>query len=151
MSVLVFPTPITEIIKKLSIIALIEKDKKLNLKTMSFSQSNTWGTMFYRTLYGESRIKLLEFLNSTINETIQNIFDYRSTEFCRIVVNHLNLARGGIENLTKTYENDANIISQLNIILENIDIQLAKNKKLIMKNFNPLEEIEKLNQFPIDN
>lgn len=140
MTTLNIPPPITELITNLSVIGLIEKEQKLNVKTMSFSPSNTWGQTIYRTYYRESRQGLVDFLQDILAKTINAIQDFANTEFCKLVVNHLAIARVGIVNLTITYADDPNILSQINVILENIDIQLAKNRKLLVK-FNGSEGI----------
>lgn len=138
MSTLNLPTPIMELITNLSVIGLIEKEKKLNISTMSFSPANTWGQAFYRYYHRESRQGLIEYLKNTLAQTILAIQDYRDTEFCKIIINHLSLSKSGIQNLAITYADDPNILSQLNVILENIDIQLNKNKKFLEPNFKSM-------------
>lgn len=138
MSTLNIPAPITELITNLSVIGMIDKEQKLNVNTMSFSPSSTWGQSFYRRWYRESRQGLIEFLKHTLAETILAIQDYSNTEFCKIIVNHLSLSRPGIVNLSITYADDPNILSQLKVILESIDIQLTKNKKLIEPDFKSI-------------
>ena len=138
MSTLNIPGPITELITNLSVIALIDKEQKLNVNTKSFSSSNTWGASFYRRYQGESRNGLIIFLKAVLSETILAIKDYSSTEFLKIVVNHLKLARPGIQNLCVTYADDPNVLSQLQVIMENIDIQLYKNRELIDPSFESI-------------
>ncbi len=138
MATLNLPTPIMELITNLSVIGLIEKEQKLNISTMSFSPSNTWGQAFYRYYHRESRQGLIEYLKNTLSQTILAIMDYKDTEFCKIIINHLALTKPGIQNLAITYADDPNILSQLNVILENIDIQLNKNRKFLEPNFKSI-------------
>lgn len=144
------PPPITELITNLSVVSLINKDQKLNVNTMSFSPANTWGQSFYRLWYRESRQGLVDYLKYLLAETITSIQDYAQTEYCKIIVNHLALARPGIDNLTHTYKDDPNIVSQLNVILENIDILLKKNKKFIIMGFQSQIIPPKINNISID-
>ena len=136
MSTLQIPLPLSELLHKLAVLSLIEKDYKLNVNTLSFVSNESWYGAFSRYYYGESRKSLIEMLNKVIQQTIQAIQDYANTEFCKLVINHLALARGGINNLRTTYDDDPNILAQLEIILENIDIQLDKNKNLITNLIN---------------
>lgn len=129
------PTQINELITNLSIVGLISKDQKLNIRTMSFSPAFTWGQAFYRAWHKESRTELITFLRDLLDQTLLFMDDYKETKFLKIIVNHLNLSRKGIVNLLDTYCEDPNIIAQLQVIIENIDIQLERNRKLIMNNF----------------
>lgn len=143
MATLTIPENIYKLITELSFISLIESQQKLNVKSKSFSQADSWGQCFYRFICQESRSGLIDYLNFIVNLTISEIQNYRNTEFCKIIINHLNLSRKGIRNLCVTYAQDANILSQLNIILENIDIQLQQNKRYIVKDFKPPEDLSK--------
>lgn len=125
----------SELLHKLAVIALIEKEYKLNVYTLSFTQNSSWCGSLNRYLRGESRRSLIDMLNKLIQQTIQAIQDYSNTEFCKLVINHLNSAKTGIENLSVTYKDDPNIVAQLEIILENITIQLDKNKSLIIPGY----------------
>lgn len=132
------PPPIIELITNLSVVGLIDKEQKLNVKNMSFSPSNTWGQSFYRFYYRESRQGLINYLKFLLADTIAAIQDYYQTEYCKIIVNHLALAKPGIQNLTITYKEDPNILSQLNVIIENIDMLLEKNKKFLIMDFKSM-------------
>jgi hypothetical protein len=138
MATLPIPLPLSELLTKLNVLALIEKEYKLNVNSMSFVKSMSWYGSFTRYFGGESRRNLMSMLNLVLQQTIQAIQDYQGTEFCKLVVNHLASAREGIVNLKGTYSDDPHTISQLEILLENIDIQLDRNKKLIVHNFRPI-------------
>ena len=125
------PTGLRELFTKLTLISMVETHQKINLTSMSFVSTLSWYGSFSRYYNGESRKSLLDMLNLTISETIQTINDYSKTEFCTLIVTHLAIAKRGIENLKTTYKDDPNIISQLEIILENICIQLDKNSHLV--------------------
>lgn len=129
------PPPVIELITNLTVIGLLDKEQKLNVSNMSFSPAQTWGQSMYRFWKRESRQGLIDHLKFLLADTISAIQDYGQTEYCKIIINHLNLARPGIFNLTITYKEDPNIVSQLNVILENIDILLEKNKKFLVVDF----------------
>ena len=135
------PLPLNELLTKLTVISLIEKDYKLNVSNLSFVASTSWSGSVSRYLYGESRKNLMTMLNNVIQDTIHAIADYENTEFVKLIVNHLLASRDGIVNIKYTYEKDPNIQAQIEVLLENIDIQLNKNNDHIsIKHFK--EDIE---------
>lgn len=148
MSILHIPKPITNLITNLCVVSLLEKNQKLNLKTMSFSDKNTWGQTFYRFYHRESRHNLIDYLKALISESILAIQDFNGTEYLPIIVNHLNLAKKGIENLIDTYQDDPKIVAELKIIIENIEIVLEKNCDQITPDFKSIIMTDKSVEFP---
>jgi hypothetical protein len=148
MSILHIPKPITNLITNLCIVSLLEKNQKLNLKTMSFSDKTTWGQTFYRFYYRESRHNLIDYLKALISESILAIQDFSGTEYLPLIVNHLNLAKTGLENLIETYKDDPKIVAELKIIMENIEIVLDKNCDQITPNFKSIIMTDRSVPFP---
>jgi len=143
MTTLPIPDNLVDLLNDLTLISLIDKEQKLNINTRSVSPSNTWGGAFFRSYYRESRDGLIDYLNKIIARTLYEITCYRDTEFCKIIVNHLNYAKRGLDNLCVTYACDPNILSQLNLIKENVDFQLSKNKKFLVHDI-------KIHNIPLD-
>jgi predicted TIM-barrel fold metal-dependent hydrolase len=98
---------------------------------MTFVDSGSWLGSFQRSLSGEGRKSLMVHLNSIIQQAITAITEYQDTEFCKLIVNHLAQAKIGINNLSTTYQTDANIVAQINVCVANIDLQLEKNRNLL--------------------
>lgn len=125
------PATLNDLLVKLRILSMIERGKKINMGTMTFIESSSWLGALNRSISGEGRKGLMLHLNQIIQQSINAINEYRDTEFCAIVVNHLAQAKIGIQNLTTTYQSDPNIIAQIDICVANIDLQLEKNRKLL--------------------
>ncbi|MCP6725950.1 hypothetical protein NL526_28225, partial [Klebsiella pneumoniae] len=68
------------------------------------------------------------YLTSTINQAITAINEYNGTEFKVLIVNHLAGTKPGLNNLLETYGADLSIVSQISVLISNIDIQLDKNR-----------------------
>lgn len=71
------------------------------------------------------------YLTSTINQAITAINEYNGTEFKGLIVNHLAGTKPGLNNLLETYGSDLSIVSQISVLISNIDIQLEKNRDLL--------------------
>lgn len=136
------PAPLHELLVKLGIIGMIEPGKKLNVNTMTFSDSTSWLGSFTRSVNGESRKNLMTHLNNIIQQTIAAINEYRETEFCKLIVNKLAQAKLGIQALQNTYQSDPHIKSQIEVILTNVDIQLNVYRSLLDGHAKPTEDVK---------
>ena len=125
------PATLTDLLVKLKILSMVERDKKVNMGSMTFVDSNSWWGSFQRSLAGEGRKSLMVHLNQIINQAITAINEYKTTEFCKIIVNHLAEAKIGIQNLQTTYQDDPHIVAQIATCVTNIDLQLTKNQCLL--------------------
>jgi hypothetical protein len=125
------PATLNDLLVKLKILSMIERGKKINMGSMSFTDSNSWLGALTRSLSGEGRKGLMLHLNQIVQQAISAINEYQTTEFCVLVVNHLSQAKIGIQNLTTTYQSDPSIVAQLEVCLSNIDLQLDKNLSLL--------------------
>lgn len=131
------PTTLSDLLVKLKILSMTESGKKINMGNMTFTDSfswldvSTWFGALNRGLNGEGKKGLMIHLNRIIEQTIAAINEYQYTEFCAIIVNHLAQARIGIQNLTNTYAAYPKTVAKLLVLIENIDLQLKKNQKLL--------------------
>lgn len=125
------PIPLNDLLVKLKILSMIERGKKINMGTMTFTDSNSFLGSINRSLTGEGRKGLMIHLNQIIHQTICAINEYHETEFNKIVINHLSKAKVGIQNLITTYQEDPSIVAQIEICIANIDLQLEKNRHLL--------------------
>lgn len=126
------PTTLNDLLVKLKFMSMIERGKKINMGTMTFSESTSWIAAFYRGLSGEGRKGLMIHINQIIQQAISAINEYQDTEFCTLVVNHLAEAKIGIQNLTTTYQRDHVVVAQIDVCVSNIDLQLEKNRSLLL-------------------
>lgn len=125
------PATLNDLLVKLKILSMIERGKKINMGTMTFVEATSWWGSFSRGLSGEGRKGLMVHLNQIVSQSITAINEYQNTEFCKLVVNSLAEAKIGIQNLMTTYQNDPSIVAQIKVCIENIDIQLEKNRDLL--------------------
>lgn len=125
------PAVLNDLLVKLKIISMIERGKKINMGTMTFTESNSWLGALNRSMSGEGRKSLMVHLNQIVQQAINAIDEYRDTEFCKLVVNHLAQAKIGIQSLINTYQSDPNIVAQLEVCISNIDLQLDKNRNFL--------------------
>lgn len=125
------PATLNDLLVKLKILGKIERGNKINMGTMTFTESSSWTGALGRKISGEGRKGLMTHLNQIIQQSINAINEYQDTEFCGLVVNHLAQAKIGIQNLTTTYQSDPNVVSQIEICIANINLQLEKNRSLL--------------------
>lgn len=123
------PTPLNELLVKLTIISMISENFKINCRSLNFVHVDSWIGSLKRYISGENRTELIEFLNQLIYRTIKAINDYK--DFRTIIVNHLYASKKGIINLEKTYRDDPNIVANLRVLISNINIQLENYEDLI--------------------
>lgn len=125
------PSTLNDLLVKLKILSMIERGKKINIGTMTFVDSSSWWGSVSRTLSRECRKGLMLHINQIVQQAINSINEYKDTEFCKLVVNSLAQAKIGILNLATTYQDDPNIVAQINICISNIDLQLEKNRVML--------------------
>lgn len=128
------PNDLQNLIKKLDFLAMIKQNYKIDTKNNVLFDNNSWavGELYkWWNRKAEDRFTTIDFIKKTIDETIIAISKYEKTEFIRYLINSLSSARIGISKLEITYRNDQNFISELSVIIKNIDIPLNNYKHLI--------------------
>jgi len=125
------PATLNDLLVKLKFLSMIERGKKINMGSMDFVDCNSWWGAFKRSLAGEGRKSLMVHINQIVQQAITAIGEYKDTEFCALIVNNLAEAKIGIQNLSTTYQDDPNIVAQINVCVSNIDLQLEKNRSLL--------------------
>jgi hypothetical protein len=128
------PSVLNGLLVKLRVLSKVKSGNKINISTLSFIDANSWVGAGKRGIAGEDRKGLIQFLTVIIHDSIKAINDYRNTEFCSLVINHLAEAKLGLKNLTVTYSSDPNVVAQLEVFIANIDLQLEKNRALLSGN-----------------
>lgn len=125
------PEILKDILHKLEILSEIKEGQKLNLSTMTYSDSGTFWSSFERWIYGESRSNLIFNLEKIVNQAISYIEDFKNDDdFALLLIKALYRARFGVENLSKTYSSDPNTLAKIRVILTNIDVQLKENEDM---------------------
>lgn len=125
------PPVLQELFVKLRFVSMIQRDKKINMSSMSFVDSRSWMTSFTRRFMGENREGLLNFVDQTISQTITAIGDYSDSDFIHLLIQHLSEAKKGIENLKVTYEDSPHTVARISVFLDTIELQLSRNGKYL--------------------
>lgn len=126
------PAPLSALLTKLGVIAQVDRNDKLNLRTMTFTESTSWLGAINRYFSGDSRKDLVDFLRQTIQEATDAVNEFKNTVYAKIIVDKLTMTKIGIQNLTNTtYRTDPLAVSELQICITNIDLVLDNNRSLI--------------------
>lgn len=125
------PATLNDLLVILKFLSMIERGKKINMGSMDFVDCTSWWGTIKRSLAGEGRKSLMVHINQIVQQAITAISEYKDTEFCTLIVNNLAEAKIGIQNLSTTYQDDPNIVAQINVCVSNIDLQLEKNRSLL--------------------
>lgn len=129
MSAYSIPPPLRDLLSKLAFFAMIERGKKPCVNDMSFVDSGSWFGAYKRWMTNEDRNNMVVQINSIIDQAIMAIDEYRGSEFFPLIINGLAKARQGISHLTSTYSDSPKTVSDIKICLDNIDLQLARDKQ----------------------
>lgn len=122
------PDPLRDLLGKLVFLSMIEKGRKPCMHSMTFEKSTSWSGAIRRAFAGEGRKSMIIHINQIVDTAILAIEEYRDTEFLPLIVNKLAIAKVGIENLITTYQKHPDTIAKIKICIDNINIQLEKNK-----------------------
>lgn len=119
------PVHLKALLKHLEFLAMIEEGKKPCLANMKFVDAKSWIGAWQRTGV-ESKKELLTHIDSVVEQTFIAIQDERNKEYIPNLIKTLSRARVGIVNTTVTYKDYPSFISEIRVILTNIDMQLRK-------------------------
>jgi hypothetical protein len=112
----------------LEYLSLITPAMKPCFSDYSLVDGKSWKSIFKRIYQSENRKMMIININNIIHLALDALCEYRSTEYVNIIVTGLAKAKMGLQNLLNTYSKDPNIVSQLHVIIMNIDLQLNKYK-----------------------
>ena len=95
---------------------------------IALHQDNTM-TALYRTIFGESRDKSLNYINSIINDTIEKIYSFErdtlanatNEYYTNQLIQSLNKCLVGLNNLKVTYKDDIYTVSYFESIIDRIN------------------------------
>lgn len=138
------PVSLKHLLFKLHFLSQIDRGHKPNLSDMSLVESTSWFGALTRSFKGESRKTMLASTEKIIEETIEAINIYSSSDYLPLLIHRLYDARRGIDSLKTTYHNDHNTKSRISVILDDIDIQLEKYRHHLIDHpkDDPLSEIQ---------
>lgn len=119
-----------ELMSRLKFIARVKKQEKINLKSFTFESNTLWGSL-RRFMHSENRTGTLDFVKTTIldsfdllNQMLTEKSNCAAKEFCQHIVEDLIKSKYGIMNLQTTYADDQFLCSQLQTLLQTIDVKI---------------------------
>jgi hypothetical protein len=127
------PVDLQALLTKLHFISQIERGKKPCMSDMSFVKTDSYlvGPII-RWWKGESRKTLVPDIEKIVDEAIIKLTTYKDNEkYVSLIINLLASDRVSIESLITTYREDPKMISNIKVILTNIDLQLDQYRHLI--------------------
>ncbi len=131
----------------LKFIAKIREGEKIDVKSMSVVHSDIPSRAYRTFVSRESRLETLEFIKISINRAIDMIYYYLSLkeetehfnkDVAKIIICNLNLCKQGLKNLTVTYEEDRKFTTDIETLIETMDIKIQGKNKL----FDGINELE---------
>ena len=125
------PPTLRDLLIKLKVISNIERGFKINMGSMTFTDSKSWSGALNRSLNGEGRKGMMVHLDQIVTQAIAAISEYNGTEFMKIIVNYLAGAKLGIQNLLVTYQEDPDSVAKIDVCIKNIELQLSHNSSLL--------------------
>ncbi len=108
-----------EILIKLSTIAALKKGQTFSTSYESPVTHKSWSTSFLRTYYSEDRKQTIKYIKDVLETALLTASQIKfDTEGYNILVDQIQLATIGIENLRTTYKGDYYIIGLINQLVE---------------------------------
>jgi len=123
------PATLRDLLGKLEFLSMIERGKKPCMGDMTFVDGNSFWGAIIRAFKGEGSKGMLVHLNQIVEQTVEAIDDYKDTEFLPIIIIAFAKAKIGINNLITTYKEQPMVVSQINVILSNINLQLKNHRQ----------------------
>lgn len=119
-------------IKNLKFLSKIKRDEKINTDNLSIVK-NDYYSRIMRTKSGQSRKDTIVFIKNVFNTAIQ-IYQYYSEDVkfgkdaCDLLMKNIENAKKGLQNLSITYADDADFGTDIETIIELLNIKLNKNQ-----------------------
>merc|ERR1711907_739193 len=112
------------ILLKLNIISQLKENDKLVVNNNDFKIDNNNLQFVKRWYYSENRENTLNKLNELMDTTVKFIDDNHINKILRRILFSLKSSINGINYLKLTYKNDVNIITKIDLLIENINIKI---------------------------
>lgn len=103
------------------------EEKYLNIDTSYFQSITRW-------LKGVSRVEILNFISKVLEKAFESndrwILEKNTQMLIRLMTNLKNALKG-LNNLKQTYPNDKLVHSEIDVMMENINIKLHQNSNIL--------------------
>lgn len=126
--------------KMLSILKFIGKvreGERIDVGTMSIVKPVLSDRLYRTFISRETREQTLNFLKTSVNKAIEMLYYYLSfdkdEEFhhrvVQVLIANLEIAKRGIKNLMRTYEDQAKFVTDLETLVETMEMKVTNEKK----------------------
>jgi len=122
---------IETISSKLKFISTLKKGQKISVSTNSI-QDNTYWTSLMRSMTGESREKVYNFISDVVQdslsilESLSNSNNEYDIKVCKNLITDLIFLTPGLQNLQETYKHDKMYVSKIMTLLENLEVKIKE-------------------------
>jgi hypothetical protein len=113
---------------------MIKRGQTLSISDNTIVEAKSYLGWIKRKYNREDKHKLVIYIEDVIGETIRCLKDYQDKNYLILITNSLNNARGGITNLLSTYSDYTDTISQLKILIRDLDLQLSEHRRYLHGN-----------------
>ena len=140
-----------KMLSTLKFIAKVREGEKIDVKTITIVKPDLPSRAYRTIISRQSRIETLDFIKTAINKAVNMVYYYLSLEEDeKIITNKINFnlnvakvimvnlveSKKGINNLVVTYEEDRKFVTDLETIVETMEIKIQGKNKL----FNDKDE-----------
>lgn len=122
---------IETISSKLKFISTLKKGQKISVSTNSI-QDNTYWTSLMRSMTGENREKVYNFISDVIQdslsilESLSNSNNEYDIKVCKNLITDLIYLTPGLQNLQETYKLDKMYVSKIMTLLQNLEVKIKE-------------------------
>jgi len=125
------PVSLQSLMGDLDFVSQIKRDMKPYFNDRILHDANSWYDYFLRRFKKIGKNHVITKVEEIVNNAIEAIENPKYREHLVLIINELNNALTGIENLAYTYENDPDMKARLNVQIKNVNIQLDRYRQLI--------------------
>ena len=133
MSNAAIPASLCDLLARLEYLALIQRQQKPCFGDFSMVDSSSYSGAIKRRTHGESRKIMIYQVNQIVDSALESINAYDESEFLILILNSLSKAKLGIDNLKFTYNDDTNIVAQIQVCINKINNRLDKYRDILIK------------------
>ena len=135
------PITVKEVLVNLEFLGKVQRGIKPNMKSRTFSDSDSWVGWFFRRLYGEGEKSLTTNLERIVDQTIVSIEQYSETEFLPLIVTALSKAKVGVDHLMDTYVSHPDTSAKISVCLSSINLIFSKYPDIIAERTSKSKEV----------
>lgn len=121
---------VEKILSALKFISKIREGEKIDIKNLCISRQDIYSRLYRTIITREDRHDTYDFLKKLLNRAVEMIYFYidnenkLNTNLAKTIIYNLQQAKRGMLNLTVTYEDDREFVTQIESLIEITDIKI---------------------------